>query len=524
MPSYDGADTGPSSRFLSASTSSAPRRSPSRQSLSLSRNRSATSLRAAASLAQSIAQIDDDGPSARHSLAHELAVALLPEPSAGSKMLAEEFGIEYDEGAEGIDAGAPTSTSASASASTSASASPSTPDPAAGVPQPDTPPSFANDAAFELAVAHTPASLAAHPPAADTDPAFASPARAPRHRRRPSHDAMAILSQDLESTEKFLSHLRRLDADPAPPGVHNLGFISTSGAGAGSQQPALERLASDVIRKIEETARDREGQVRELLECEREFRKIAGEVGGGDALAALDALEGLEDLMDRPPTASAPVPAESTRALDTLAEEAINASGDWEVDPDQHMREDADDDDDDGDGDSDDSGGSSDADADAYGSGSGTASPSASPLLKDAFSPLPPPPPLSGPPTPAKTIPQLAHLRTATASLVASLAVISEHAQVNGAATTEAGRKIRALKNKLGGWRTEWDSAERSRVRIERWEAGLADAGEPGSVPGTPVKAVRRVDGRKLVEEHLRAFERALSEANVKTQAIMAPA
>ena len=278
-----------------------------------------------------------------------------------------------------------------------------------------------------------------------------------------------------------------------------------------------------MIRKIEETARDREGQVRELLECEREFRKIAGEVGGGDALAALDALEGLEDLMDRPPTASAPVPAESTRALDTLAEEAINASGDWEVDPDQHMREDADDDDD-GDGDSDGSGGSSDADADAYGSGSGTASPSASPLLKDAFSPLPPPPPLSGPPTPAKTIPQLAHLRTATASLVASLAVISEHAQVNGAATTEAGRKIRALKNKLGGWRTEWDSAERSRVRIERWEAGLADAGEPGSVPGTPVKAVRRVDGRKLVEEHLRAFERALSEANVKTQAIMAPA
>ena len=36
-------------------------------------------------------------------MAHELAVALMPEPSAGSKLLAEEFGIEYDEGAEGID-------------------------------------------------------------------------------------------------------------------------------------------------------------------------------------------------------------------------------------------------------------------------------------------------------------------------------------------------------------------------------------------------------------------------------------
>jgi hypothetical protein len=83
---------------------------------------------------------------------------------------------------------------------------------------------------------------------------------------------------------------------------------------------------------------------------------------------------------------------------------------------------------------------------------------------------------------------------------------------VNGAATTEAGRKLRALKNRLGGWLTDLDSAERSRLRIERWEAD-------GDVEGA-----RRVDGRDVVAEHLREFERVLFEANAKAQAIMAPA
>jgi hypothetical protein len=106
----------------------------------------------------------------------------------------------------------------------------------------------------------------------------------------------------------------------------------------------------------------------------------------------------------------------------------------------------------------------------------------------------------------------LAHLRTHTTSLVSSLSSLSEHAQVNGAATTEAGRKLRALKNKLGGWRTDLDGAERSRLRIERWEAD-------GDVEGA-----RRVDGRDVVAEHLREFERVLFEANARAQAIMTPA
>ncbi|KAI9453027.1 hypothetical protein BJY52DRAFT_869777 [Lactarius psammicola] len=44
------------------------------------------------------------------------------------------------------------------------------------------------------------------------DPTFhSSPAPPPRARSQPEVDAMALLSQNLESTEQFLTHLRRLD-------------------------------------------------------------------------------------------------------------------------------------------------------------------------------------------------------------------------------------------------------------------------------------------------------------------------
>ena len=140
-----------------------------------------------------------------------------------------------------------------------------------------------------------------------------------------------------------------------------------------------------------------------------------------------------------------------------------------------------------------------------------------SPLKDDSFATSPPTlPPLpinsGSAATPAGTIPHLAHLRTHTTSLVSSLSSLSEHAQENGAATTEAGRKLRALKNKLGGWRTDLDSAERSRLRIERWEADR------------DVEGTRRTDGRDVVAVHLREFERVLFEANARAQAIMAPA
>ncbi|GLB41863.1 hypothetical protein LshimejAT787_1004630 [Lyophyllum shimeji] len=440
------------SHYLSAS----PRKSPTRSNI---KNRKSTTSLHGSSLA-----VDDDAANGRHSLAHELAVALMPEPSAGSRLLAEEFGIEYDEGAEGIDGDVRLDDG-----------------PEVVVDDAHTP-SFATELdSSSFATDVPPSDLDNAPP--EYNPVFGSPSASNSHRKEaPQQDAMELLAQSMESTDKFLAHLRSLDIDPGS---------------SGAQQPALERIASDVIRRINETTRDREGQVRELLEYEREFRKIAGEIGGSDVLGRIDALEPMDDLSDdKPPESARPEP---RHTFDTLEEESSSphrhyrsnsVSQDWETDPDRL------------------------GDDDEY-----EAVPTP---VKVSF---PPPPPINGDATPAKTIPQLAHLRSFTASLVVSLTTISEQAQVNGAATTEAGRKIRALKNKLGGWRTEWDSAERSRVKIERWEAGISEGDDEGSNgPSTPTRSStrKRVDGRKIVEEHLHAFERALADAAVKTQAIMA--
>ena len=461
------------SRFLSAPSSS-PRKS------NLPRNRSNASLRGGTS-----------------SLAHELAAALLPEPTSGSRLLAEEFGIDYDEGAEGIDGLPPEDVNGVPTFAVPGDLDPSTdPD---GVASDSTTPAATEDNDDE--------DNGEYIPDATTHNHTLAPPRTRRQRQAPAPapqalqsegDAMALLSRNLESNEKFIAHLRRIDTD-------------------GSAPLALEALAADIISRLNETARDREEQVRELLKYEREFQRIAGEVGGSDALASLDALEDprvpLGDAPPPPPASSTSTSAvasssahESTRAtrhLDPVTEEESSFTHDWEVDPDTHLQPDGDPD-----------GHSADIDLDIDLDGMGSSA--TSPTKDDSFAsslPSAPPLPINGSAaTPAGAIPHLAHLRTHTASLVSSLSSLSEHAQVNGAATTEAGRKLRALKNKLGGWRTDLDSAERSRLRIERWEAD-------GDVEGAP-----RVDGRDFVAEHLREFERVLFEANAKAQAIMAPA
>lgn len=419
------------SHFLMASTSK-PRKSPSRRNnLHL---RPVVPPRTPSNLAS---VIDSDSLNGHHhSLAHELAVALMPEPSAGSKLLAEEFGIDYDD---------------------------------------SVPPSFADEM---HAVPTGDASFNGLP--------VAEPEEYPQKEPEPEHDAMEVLAQDLHSTDKFLGHLRKLDIDP--------GSLATQ------QQPVLEKLASDVIRRMNETVRSREAQVRELLECEREFRKIASEMGGSDVLGQLDGLEHIEDLSEPPQVVVEPTKTEHHRPhLDTLEEETSptrsltlhhrRQNSDWELDPDRHRLGD---------------------EVDGY--------EQATSPTKDSFLPAPS---IVGPPTPASAIPQLAHLRSCTTSLVSSLSTISEHAQVNRAATTEAGRKIRALKNKIGGWRTDWDSAERSRIKIERWEAGIGD-GEDLDLLTSLRPTSKRTDGRRVVEEHLQAFQLALADAALKTQTIMA--
>ncbi|KAK7056281.1 hypothetical protein VNI00_002834 [Paramarasmius palmivorus] len=432
-----------SDQYLSPSTS-APKKSPSRNNLN--GRRSSASLRGSSSLAHSM---DEEAGNGRFSLAHELAAALMPEPSTGSKLLAEEFGIEYDEGAEGIDEEIHHHESDSRNH--------------------DVAPSFAEELGQGASFDGLPEPQQEPP---EYDPVFASPSK-PKKPQRPEQDPMEVLAQDLESTDNFLSHLRHIDAEPGS---------------SGSQQSALEKIASDVIRRINDTARDREGQVRELLEYEREFRKISAEVGGNEVLGQLEVLAGMKEVLED----EEPVDSRSNAHLDIVEEEdSKDHSHDWNSDLHNHLH----DEDDDG------------TDAEPT-------------PIKDTFDP---PPPLKGPLTPASTIPQLAHFRKTTTSLVTSLSILSEHAQVNGAATTEAGRKIRALKNKLGTWRTDWDSAERSRIKIERWEAGIIDTTD--SLDPSPIhtpSGARRADGRQVVQEHLQAFERALADAGMKTQAIMA--
>lgn len=458
------------SRFLSAPSSS-PRKS------TLPRNRSNASLRGGTS-----------------SLAHELAAALLPEPTTGSRLLAEEFGIEYEEGAEGIDGLPPEGVNGVPTFAVSDDLDPSTdPD---GVASGSTTPAATEDNDDEDNDEYIP-DATTHNHNHTLTPRTRRQRQAPEQAQQSEGDAMALLSQNLESTEKFIAHLRRIDMD-------------------GSAPLALEALAVDIISRLNDTARDREEQVRELLKYEREFQRIAGEVGGSDALASLDALEDprgpLADASSSSSSststsASAPSSAHesarATRHLDPVTEEEPSFTHDWEVDPDAHLQPDGDPD-----------GHSADIDLDLDLDGMGSSD--TSPIKDDSFATSPPPlPPLpvnGSAATPAGAIPHLAHLRTHTTSLVSSLSSLSEHAQVNGAATTEAGRKLRALKNKLGGWRTDLDGAERSRLRIERWEAD-------GDVEGA-----RRVDGRDVVAEHLREFERVLFEANAKAQAIMAPA
>lgn len=439
--------------FSSSSSRFQTKKGPQRKAVN-GRKSSSASLRGS-SLAQDFGSEAGNGMS---SLAYELATALAGEGgSGGSRGLAEELGLEYDEGAEGIDQ--------------SASAPAEEPD---GLPT-----TLDNLADAFGGMPHEPQAEPVHDaddePPADLDPAFETPTKPQRQARVPEQDPMTTLEEDLESTERFLTQLRRLDVEPGGP--------------------VLESLASDVIRRLDDTAREREGQVRELLEYERQFRRIAGEVGGNDALGQLDALDNLiEESKPREERAEA----QDLRrdSLDAIQEESMQSStSDWEAELDRdraRLEEEIDEFD----------------------------------ATQDTKT-IPAAPPLSGPPTPAATTLQLAHFRTVTTAIATSLATISEQTQVNTAAATEAGRKIRALKNKLGEWRSDWESAERSRLKIERWEAGVVESGDGALVvmspPGTPTRSSRsRVDGRKIVQAHLDAFAQTLSEATVRVQTIMA--
>jgi len=457
-----------------------PRKSPSIHTIKL--RGSNLSLRQPQSLANDFHgdQNDNQQASSRFSLAHELAAALMPDSNSASRSLADEFGIDFDEEAEGIEE------------------------------------EDQQDGEIELSVPSINPSADLLSPRREEEPqsrtkdspratTFVNGVQGNPAPRQPppavvfEQDPLVVLAQTVKSTDLFLGHLRRMDGDGVP-------------VSAGLHEPSLERLATDVIRHIDETTRAREEQVRELYECDREFRKIAGELRGNDILGDLEDLDPIEGLVD-----------ESMVSPDGIEEEispqhARPLSAGWEDTEDPHS-------------------------LDRYEDPRDTfeeedhfedRSPAA-----DQF--LPPPPPKSGPTTPSSTIPHLSHMRTITRSLVNTLGTISEQSQVNGVAMMEAGRKLRALKHRIEEWREESESAEKSRIRVEKWEAGIWDDSAepvlsattssredsptpdtPGASPPPAAGTGKRVNARKIVEEQLKAFELVLEEAGNKTKAIMA--
>jgi hypothetical protein len=398
----------------------------------------------------------------------------MPDPGSSSRLLADEFGIELED--EEV------------------------PKEATDTVQPVEDPKFGNPTDFTQAEWSPPkVSAAGSRRLSSVASDRPDPLIVKRHSPPPvfEPDPFLLLNQSLKSTDLFITQLKRLDTENAQ-------------SASRPDEQSVESLAADIIRRIDETTREREEQVRELLGYEREFRKIAGEIGGNDLLGDLEELEHIDGLVD-----------ETHIARDlSLGEEDLTVvcgvrpiSGAWEDAPDPHsldaLMEEEEEEEEEG---------------DEYGFNEPTTP------AKEEF--LPPSPPSTGPPTPLSTLPHLAYMRTITQSLVNSLGTISEQAQVNTAATTEAGRKIRALKNKLGGWKAEFDDAERSRRRIESWEVGIWDDGTESKValgdrspavgsPDGSVPGSQRIDVRKIVEEELAAFSRVLQEVEVKTKAIM---
>lgn len=384
----------------------------------------------------------------------------MPDPAGGaSRLLAEEFGIEYDEGAEGID-GDPLSRHGSDDANI---------DGTRGAVL-----DGGTSLADELGESTPGGSLAAELGSVVDDEVRGQDDVGTRdqsdvdgvsededededaiRRATLAQDAIEVLAQNLASTDRFLDHLRGID--------------TTS---------TLESLTTDMISGLNDAVRDREGQVRELISHDRDLKRIAVEVGGMDVLGDLDSLEisTSDDELERQPRESF--------KLEPVAEEEEITEGDslyassLPSSPQKPFF----------------------APAHTSTSPPSTSLSASKPLGNASQQPE------SSISTLNVALPSMTHMRSHTASFLASLTIISEQSQVNSAATADAGRKIRSVKNQLAKWKIETEGAERSRLKIEKWET----------------ESVGRRDGRVVVDEHMRAFEKAVAEAGVKTQAIMA--
>ncbi|KAF8757971.1 hypothetical protein RHS01_03507 [Rhizoctonia solani] len=306
----------------------------------------------------------------------------------------------------------------------------------------------------------------------------------------PNVDPIETLKENVLFLDQFIVQLKNMDVDSTPlkPAQStNSGRLSSIYPNA---EPAVERFATDIIRHIDEACREREDQLRDLMTYEREFRKIDSEVGGADRIGSVEPLEDVV-LTEKPPAQ-----AYSLRTLDVVAEDDYDDN--WEAN--SVIRE-------------------------TYLTKMETEMtqclrvevPAARRIeeLCEELLFLPPPYP-SDPLTPSSTLPHLAHMRTVSQVLAASLSGLSEHVQVNGAAAAEAGRKLRSLKNRVTDLQSEWASAEQSIERIEKSEKGL----DWDATNIVPTEEGKRIDGRVVVKEISASFLAQLQQVELKVQAM----
>ncbi|KAG8994628.1 hypothetical protein FRB94_012631 [Tulasnella sp. JGI-2019a] len=481
-----------------------------------------------------------DGGARKVSLAHELAAAMMPEQSLSSRMLAEEFGLDFEDGAdEGMD-GEEEQEIGQHGYGDEARGFSGIDDGFGGAYHDHTPSSKALEIRDDKSIRSRASShskgvadnddLAVEDVDDPSSQAYSSYRGSPSASEPP--DSLELLARNLQSTDVLIAQLRTVDTD--------------SSSGAPTSIPPyinMESIAAAIIGRLNDMAREREQQARFLQDYEREIRRISAEVGGTEVLGCLDELENVEDLFD--PKEDVKEPIQEFDPLRTPTTSRVRKFGhNLDNSPPQRksqrrrmMQVDEEEDDDD-------IRHPQDVFGEVTSNGMHYGSDEHKTGAKGTDLPLHSPNDVA---TPKSSVKQMAYFRSLTQSLGVSLTTLSEHAQVNGVNTAEAGRKLRALKNKIVELKTDLDTAEKSRSRIEILEAGsleLPSDMSPEGVPdlsfssssspatsygpetplmnGAARMVTRRVDGRQIVEEQLRGFRLALADAAVKTEAIMA--
>lgn len=311
-------------------------------------------------------------------------------------------------------------------------------------------------------------------------------------------DNSSALASSVQATTDFISRLSQYmtTSDATAP-------ISTPSLN--DRQPIVENMASRVIKTMQEVVRVREGQVRELVDLERAFAR--SDPGWQAALAGLDALPVEEEDGENGARSNGgvgPMTEDEERTLRpaSLDLEAMRKPSTLptplsplvEVSP---M-----------------------TDASVF------PSPPRSPNL-DLPQPRPPPRHTQTSTAPAiLLLEHFASLRAHSTSLSATLSSLHEMTQVNQAAASEHGRKLRAVRVHLGNMADELAGAERSEEYVERWERNerLLDAGANAGAGAGRVAAVGRGRRRRRAEEareEMRAVEIALEDGWRKAQRML---